>query len=311
MARRFLRYDELGHSAKNAEIDELVIEARGIHRGGSWPFCTRTGPGRRSSTDSPGPGRTSSESAHSTTPSGELGLRPSGEGNIGSDEVEILWRATLDESCGGTSPEAESRRGGRGPGLNSLRKTAGSEAERLARRASACALGDGPHGVRAPRKTPPEKSWDSSTPPSRAVLAMGASTGPASCSLSLVSFPVYFQCKRYKGSVGPGAGARLSRRDAGSRRQGPADHYRAPSRSEARQEATPDGAPPIDLIDGERLCDLLKKHEPWRRDDDRGSRTSASAPQVLRQPGLSRRNLGRRVRSNPSIAGLERTRAER
>ncbi len=28
---------------------------------------------------------------------------------------------------------------------------------------------------------------------------------------------------------------------------------------EARSEATRDGAPPIDLIDGERLCELLKE----------------------------------------------------
>jgi len=30
--------------------------------------------------------------------------------------------------------------------------------------------------------------------------------------------------------------------------------------SEAKQEATRDGAPPIDLIDGTALCDLLKEH---------------------------------------------------
>jgi restriction system protein len=30
--------------------------------------------------------------------------------------------------------------------------------------------------------------------------------------------------------------------------------------SEAKREATRDGAPPIDLIDGDRLCDLLKQH---------------------------------------------------
>ncbi|MCU0314862.1 MAG: restriction endonuclease, partial [Solirubrobacteraceae bacterium] len=31
--------------------------------------------------------------------------------------------------------------------------------------------------------------------------------------------------------------------------------------AEAKAEATRDGAPPIDLIDGERLCELLKEHE--------------------------------------------------
>lgn len=30
--------------------------------------------------------------------------------------------------------------------------------------------------------------------------------------------------------------------------------------ADARQEATREGAPPIDLIDGERLCVLLKEH---------------------------------------------------
>jgi len=31
--------------------------------------------------------------------------------------------------------------------------------------------------------------------------------------------------------------------------------------AEAKAEATRDGAPPIDLIDGQRLCDLLKTYE--------------------------------------------------
>ena len=30
--------------------------------------------------------------------------------------------------------------------------------------------------------------------------------------------------------------------------------------AEAKREATRDGAPPIEMIDGERLCDLLKEH---------------------------------------------------
>jgi restriction system protein len=29
---------------------------------------------------------------------------------------------------------------------------------------------------------------------------------------------------------------------------------------EARAEATRDGAPPVDLVDGDQLCDLLKEH---------------------------------------------------
>lgn len=78
--------------------------------------------------------------------------------------------------------------------------------------------------------------------------------------LSLVSFPVFFQCKRYKGSVGAGAvrdfrGAMAGRGDKGLLIT--TGNFTA----EAKQEAQREGAPPIDLIDGERLCDLLKEYE--------------------------------------------------
>jgi restriction system protein len=77
--------------------------------------------------------------------------------------------------------------------------------------------------------------------------------------LSLVSFPVFFQCKRYKGSVTPDKvrdfrGAMAGRGDKGLL------ITTGTFTSEAKKEATRDGAPPIDLIDGERLCDLLKEH---------------------------------------------------
>jgi restriction system protein len=78
--------------------------------------------------------------------------------------------------------------------------------------------------------------------------------------LSLVSFPVFFQCKRYKGSVGAGAvrdfrGAMSGRGDKGLL------ITTGSFTAEAKQEATRDGAPPVDLIDGDRLCDLLKDYE--------------------------------------------------
>jgi restriction system protein len=78
--------------------------------------------------------------------------------------------------------------------------------------------------------------------------------------LSLVSFPVYFQCKRYKGTVGPDKvrdfrGAMAGRGDKGLLIT--TGNFTA----EATKEATRDGAPPIDLIDGERLCNLLKEHQ--------------------------------------------------
>jgi restriction system protein len=78
--------------------------------------------------------------------------------------------------------------------------------------------------------------------------------------LSLVSFPVFFQCKRYKGSVGANAvrdfrGAMSGRGDKGLL------ITTGSFTADAKQEATRDGAPPVDLIDGERLCDLLREYE--------------------------------------------------
>ncbi|OBB62887.1 restriction endonuclease [Mycobacterium sp. 852014-50255_SCH5639931] len=77
--------------------------------------------------------------------------------------------------------------------------------------------------------------------------------------LNLLTFPVFFQCKRYKGSVGSGAvrdfrGAMAGRGDKGLL------ITTGTFTSDARAEAKRDGAPPIDLIDGDRLCDLLKEN---------------------------------------------------
>lgn len=77
--------------------------------------------------------------------------------------------------------------------------------------------------------------------------------------LSLVSFPVFFQCKRYRGSVRAGAvrdfrGAMAGRGDKGLL------ITTGSFTTDAKAEATRDGAPPIDLIDGDRLCELLKQH---------------------------------------------------
>jgi restriction system protein len=74
----------------------------------------------------------------------------------------------------------------------------------------------------------------------------------------LMSFHVLFQCKRYKGTVGPGEirdfrGAMVGRADKGlfitTGTFTPA----------AVKEATRDGAPPIDLIDGGEFADKLKE----------------------------------------------------
>ena len=75
--------------------------------------------------------------------------------------------------------------------------------------------------------------------------------------INLLSFHVSFQCKRYQGSVGSSQirdfrGAFVGRGDKGL------FITTGTFTSEARKEANRDGAPAIDLIDGEDLCDLMK-----------------------------------------------------
>ncbi len=74
----------------------------------------------------------------------------------------------------------------------------------------------------------------------------------------LLSFHVIFQCKRYKGSITPS-----QIRDFRGAMQGRADKgifiTTGNFTREARKEATRDGAPPIDLIDGELLCEKLRE----------------------------------------------------
>jgi restriction system protein len=77
--------------------------------------------------------------------------------------------------------------------------------------------------------------------------------------LSLVSFPVYVQCKRYSGSVGPGAVRDFRGAMEGRGEKGLLITTASFSR-DAQSEATRDGARPIELIDGDRLCDLLREY---------------------------------------------------
>ncbi len=74
----------------------------------------------------------------------------------------------------------------------------------------------------------------------------------------LLGFPVLFQCKRYRGSVGPDVirdfrGAMIGRADRGL------VITTGTFSRDAKIEATRDGAPPIDLVDGEQLLDKLKE----------------------------------------------------
>ena len=77
--------------------------------------------------------------------------------------------------------------------------------------------------------------------------------------VNLVSFKIFFQCKRWKGSVSP-----KEIRDFRGALQGRADKglfiTTGNFTGQASDEATRDGAIAIDLIDGDRLCDLLKEN---------------------------------------------------
>jgi restriction system protein len=88
----------------------------------------------------------------------------------------------------------------------------------------------------------------------------GGIDGVGTYRLSLVSFPVFFQCKRYSGSVGAG-----DVRDFRGAMSGRGDYglliTTGTFTADSKREATRAGAPTIDLIDGERLCDLLKEYE--------------------------------------------------
>lgn len=85
----------------------------------------------------------------------------------------------------------------------------------------------------------------------------GGIDGSGVLRMNLISFQVLFQCKRYAGSVSAG-----TVRDFRGAMQGRADKgliiTTGTFTADARKEATRDGAPSIDLIDGDALCQLLK-----------------------------------------------------
>jgi restriction system protein len=86
----------------------------------------------------------------------------------------------------------------------------------------------------------------------------GGIDGSGTLSLNkLVSIRVLFQCKKYQGSVGSPAV-----RDFRGTMQGRAEYglilTTGMFTADAWREATRDGVSPIELIDGERLVDLMK-----------------------------------------------------
>ena len=77
---------------------------------------------------------------------------------------------------------------------------------------------------------------------------------------ALVSFKVLFQCKRYRGAVGPGQvrdfrGAMMGRADKGI------ILATGSFTADARKEAVRDGVPPIELVDGDKLVEMLEQLE--------------------------------------------------
>lgn len=74
---------------------------------------------------------------------------------------------------------------------------------------------------------------------------------------SLISFPVVFQCKRYQGSVGASVVRDLRGAMSGRGERGILVTTGSFTR-DARAEASRDGVPVIELVDGERLCELMK-----------------------------------------------------
>ena len=69
----------------------------------------------------------------------------------------------------------------------------------------------------------------------------------------------YFQCKRYKGSVTAGTVRDFRGAMAGRGEKGLLITTGSFTR-DAQNEARRDGAPPVELIDGELLCDLLRDY---------------------------------------------------
>ncbi|MFF0903451.1 UNVERIFIED_CONTAM: restriction endonuclease [Kocuria sp. CPCC 205316] len=85
----------------------------------------------------------------------------------------------------------------------------------------------------------------------------GGIDGVGSFKISLLSFRVYFQCKRYQGQISSPTvrdfrGAMAGRGDKGI------IFTTSSFTSEARKEASREGATSIELIDGSELCSLLK-----------------------------------------------------
>ena len=78
--------------------------------------------------------------------------------------------------------------------------------------------------------------------------------------VSLVSFPTFFQCKRYQGAVQAREVRDFRGALAGRGEKGLLITTGTFTRG-AQEEANRDGATPVDLVGGEELCELLKQYQ--------------------------------------------------
>ena len=96
----------------------------------------------------------------------------------------------------------------------------------------------------------------------------GGIDGVGTLRVSLISFPIYFQCKRYKDAVGSSAVRDFRGAMAGRGEKGLLITTGTFTR-EAQNEASRDGAPPIELVNGQDLAELLRSYELGVRTETR------------------------------------------
>lgn len=241
---------ELGHSARLDEIDERVIEREGfsdeqiavLHNDGprsqleyrlAWARTYLKGMGALAS---------AGKGVWETTPLGR---------DLTEEIIDPLWREYK------SSRRQERRRSRRETNDDAEVDDASTETDDWKEHLLSCMLAMSPAGFeQLAERLLRAAGFINTSVTGRS--GDGGIDGLGVYRLSLVSFPVFFQCKRYKGSVGPEKvrdfrGAMAGRGDKGLL------ITTGTFTREARAEATREGAPPIDLIDGERLCELLKE----------------------------------------------------
>lgn len=241
---------ELGHSARLDEIDERVIEREGfsdeqiavLHNDGprsqleyrlAWARTYLKGMGALVS---------AGKGVWETTPLGR---------DLIEEAIDPLWREYK------SSRRRERKRSQRDANDDVEVDDASTETDNWKEHLLSCMLGMSPAGFeQLAERLLRAAGFINTSVTGRS--GDGGIDGLGVYRLSLVSFPVFFQCKRYRGSVGPEKvrdfrGAMAGRGDKGLL------ITTGTFTREARAEATREGAPPVDLIDGERLCELLKE----------------------------------------------------